>query len=71
METVVVILIIAAAAIYVGWVFYKGFRQKDGCACGCTCCSISDSCSQPAAADARDVSSNRTDPKAPGDDNRS
>ncbi len=71
METVVVILIIAAAAIYVGWVFYRGFRQKDGCACGCTCCSISDSCSQPAAADARGVSSNRTGPKAPGDDNRS
>lgn len=49
METLIVILIVAAAAAYVGRIFYKGFKQKDGCACGCTCCSISDSCSQPAA----------------------
>lgn len=71
METVVVILIIAVAAVYVGWVFYKGFRQKDGCACGCTCCSISDSCSLPASANSREASSSGTDRQVPGDDNRS
>jgi hypothetical protein len=71
MEIVVVILIIAAAAVYVGWVFYKGFRQKDGCACGCTCCSISDSCSQPEAADAREASSSAARRQVSGDDNRS
>ena len=71
METVVVILIIAAAAVYVGRVFYKGFRQKDGCACGCTCCSISDSCSEPAAANSREASSSPTDRQDPGDDKRS
>jgi hypothetical protein len=71
MEIVVVILIIAAAAVYVGWVFCKGFRQKDGCACGCTCCSISDSCSQPEAADAREASSSAAHRQVSGDDNRS
>ncbi len=49
METLIVSLIVAVAAVTVGRIFYKGFKQTDGCACGCTCCSISDSCSQPAA----------------------
>jgi len=44
METLIVMLIIAAAAVYVGRVFYKGFNKKGGCACGCTCCGISDAC---------------------------
>jgi hypothetical protein len=55
METLIVILIVAAAAVYVGRIFYKGFKQKDGCDCGCTCCSLSDSCSQPAAGNGRDT----------------
>ena len=71
METVVVILIIVAAAVYVGWVFYKGFRQKDGCACGCICCSISDSCSQPAAVDSCEAPARRTARQVSGDENRS
>ncbi|WP_372677241.1 FeoB-associated Cys-rich membrane protein [Desulfosarcina sp.] len=54
MEILIVILIVAAAAFYVGRIFYKGFKQKDGCSCGCTCCSVSDSCSQPAAGSAAD-----------------
>jgi len=54
METLIVILIVAAAAVYVGRIFYKGFKQKDGCASGCTCCSVSDSCSQPAAGSTRE-----------------
>jgi flagellar basal body-associated protein FliL len=59
MEIVIVVLIVIAAAVYVGRVFYKGFKQKDGCACGCACCSISDSCSDPAAVDAREASPDR------------
>ncbi len=54
METLLVILIVVAAAVYVARVFYKGFKQKDGCACGCTCCSISDSCSLPVADNTRE-----------------
>ena len=54
METLIVILIVIAAAVYVGRIFYKGFKQKDGCACGCTCCSVSDSCSQPASGNTRE-----------------
>ncbi len=65
MQTAVVILIVAVAAVYVGWVFYKGFRQKDPCSCGCACCSISDSCSQPAAADAREAAPTRTGRQEP------
>jgi hypothetical protein len=55
METLIVIVIVAVAAVYVGRIFYKGFKQKDGCACGCTCCSISDSCSQPAVSSTGDT----------------
>jgi hypothetical protein len=61
METLIVILIVAVAAVYVGRIFYKGFKQKDGCACGCTCCSISDSCSEPAAGKTRDTSPSQAD----------
>jgi flagellar basal body-associated protein FliL len=57
METLLVVLIVVAAAVYVGRIFYRGFKSKDGCACGCTCCGIADSCSQPAAGKARDASS--------------
>jgi len=46
MQTALVILIIAAAAIYVGRVFYKNFKQKENCACGCSCCGIADTCSE-------------------------
>jgi hypothetical protein len=46
METGLVFLIVVGAAAYVGRIFYRGFKQKN--ACGCTCCTISDSCSEPA-----------------------
>ncbi|MBC2712612.1 MAG: FeoB-associated Cys-rich membrane protein [Desulfosarcina sp.] len=61
METLIVIFIVVAAAAYVGRTLYKGFKQKDGCASGCTCCSISDSCSEPAAKNARDASCSQAD----------
>lgn len=61
MQTTIVILIVAAAAVYVGRIFYRGFRQKDGCSCGCTCCSISDSCSQPEAGKVPDPSASQAD----------
>ncbi|MEE4113026.1 MAG: FeoB-associated Cys-rich membrane protein [Desulfobacteraceae bacterium] len=61
METLIVILIVAAAAVYVGRIFYNGFTQKDGCACGCTCCSASDSCSQPAAGNTPDPAPDEED----------
>ena len=47
METVIVILIVAIAAIYVGRVFYRGFVQKKSCACGCSGCDIADACGPP------------------------
>jgi flagellar basal body-associated protein FliL len=61
MELLIVVLIVLAAAVYVGRVFYKGFKQKDGCACGCTCCSISDSCSEPPAVNHRETSADHAD----------
>lgn len=57
MEILIVILIVAAAAVYVARIFYKGFKQKEGCACGCTGCDISDSCNPPTADNNRDGSS--------------
>lgn len=44
METLIVVLIVAIAAIYVGRVFYRGFVQKKSCACGCSACDITDTC---------------------------
>ncbi len=61
METWIVILIVAAATVYVGRIFYKGIKQKDGRACGCTCCGISDSCSQPEAGKVHPVDPSQTD----------
>jgi hypothetical protein len=49
MQTLIVILIVAIAAIYVGRVFYRGMVQKKRCACGCCGCDISDACSPPPA----------------------
>ncbi len=59
MQTLIVIVIIAIAAGYVGRVFYLGFKQKESCTCGCNCCSISDTCQLPPAQDTRE-SVNRT-----------
>ena len=61
MQTTIVIFIVAAAAIYVGRIFYRGFKQKDGCSCGCTCCSISDSCDEPEAGHTPDLTGNQSD----------
>ncbi|MFO7713543.1 FeoB-associated Cys-rich membrane protein [Desulfosarcina sp.] len=61
METLVVFLIVAVAGIYVGRIFYKGFKQKNGCACGCTCCASSDSCGEPTAAKSSDAPPAKTD----------
>ena len=62
METPIVILIVAACAVYVGRIFYKGFKQKDGCACGCTCCGISDSCGQAETGNMGDAAVDQEDP---------
>ncbi|MGA6926074.1 MAG: FeoB-associated Cys-rich membrane protein [Desulfosarcina sp.] len=61
MQTLIVILIVVAAAVYVGWRIYKGLKQKDGCARGCTGCDISDSCGDPAAVHWRSASEARSD----------
>ena len=61
MQTLIVILIVAVAAVYVGRIFYNGFKQKEGCACGCTSCSISDSCSEPATGLSRGASPVKND----------
>lgn len=47
MQTTLVILMVAVAAIHVGRVFYKGLKQKENCACGCSACGIVDTCSEP------------------------
>lgn len=62
MQTALVILIVAVAAIYVGRVFYKGFKQKQNCACGCSCCGIADTCSALAEGHSRENTSDQTNP---------
>ena len=46
MENVIVAIIVAVAAIYVGRRFYRSISKKESCDCVCTCCTISDSCSE-------------------------
>jgi hypothetical protein len=46
MQTALVILIVAAAAVYVGRRFYNGLKQQNNCNCGCTSCGIDDSCDE-------------------------
>ena len=47
MQTLIVILIVAVAAIYVGRVFYRGVVQKKNCACGCSDCGIKGDANEP------------------------
>jgi hypothetical protein len=49
MQTSIVILIVAAAAFYVGRMIYRRFKNKGGCACGCSCCGDADACIEPSA----------------------
>lgn len=37
METIIVSLIVAIAAVYVALTFYRQFKGKSGCASGCNC----------------------------------
>jgi hypothetical protein len=61
MQTAVVILIVAIAAVYLAWVFYKGFKQKQSCACGCSGCGIADTCNPPSG-HAHDIPMDRNHP---------
>jgi hypothetical protein len=61
METLIVFLIVAVAAAYVGRIFYRGFKQKNSCGCACTCCTLSDSCMEPAEAEKDQASPVQTD----------
>jgi len=61
METIIVVLIVAAAAVYVGRVFIRGFLKKGDCACGCSCCQLSDSCTEATSRTAVDPPANRLD----------
>jgi len=63
MQTLIVVLIVAAAAFYVGRLFYRRFKHKEGCACGCSCCGDSTACGDPAPAGARDPFPDQTDAK--------
>ncbi|BBO93312.1 FeoB-associated Cys-rich membrane protein [Desulfosarcina ovata] len=47
METFIVGGIVIVAAIYVARIFYRGFIRKENCACGCSGCSLADSCDPP------------------------
>jgi len=48
MQIAIVILVVVAAAVYLGRTFYKNIRQSDGCSCGCSGCGVSDACREKA-----------------------
>lgn len=54
MEIWIVIVIVFAAAVYLGRVFYKGVKLKGGCSGGCNCCDAGSAPSGSPAAKARD-----------------
>ncbi|HHP7233566.1 MAG TPA: FeoB-associated Cys-rich membrane protein [Desulfobacterales bacterium] len=35
MQTIIVIIVVAAAAFFTVRKFYRGFRGREGCGCGC------------------------------------
>ncbi len=49
MQTLIVIVIVAIAAIYLGRRFYRSIKtpQANTCSCGCNGCTEVDSCEQP------------------------
>ena len=61
MEILIIVLIVAGAAVYVGRIFYRGVKQKDPCGSGCACCGSADSCTQPADRRAHDAQSSPSD----------
>jgi hypothetical protein len=63
MEILIILVIVAGAAIYVGRTFYRGLKHNDPCGSGCACCGDADSCGPPADGGARDA------PSAPVDRN--
>ena len=47
METLLVVLIVAAASAYLIGRFVKTWKQKDACGCGCSGCNVEETCSEP------------------------
>ncbi|HSO18325.1 MAG TPA: FeoB-associated Cys-rich membrane protein [Desulfosarcina sp.] len=62
MQTILVILIVVAAAAYVGRIFIRGLRRPGACACGCSCCSLADSCADAADDTVAKAPESRPDP---------
>ena len=46
MENLIVALIVGIAAFYTGRTFYRSFKGKSTCGCGCAECGVSDGCSE-------------------------
>lgn len=44
MQTLIVVLIILAAAVYVGRRFYRSTQAKSSCGCGCDGCGAASDC---------------------------
>ena len=50
MENIIVIIIVGLAAFYLGRSYYKKYKKKDKCSCGCTSCPTdASSCDLPQA----------------------
>ena len=60
MQTALVVLIVIVAAVYVARVFFKGFKQKQNCACGCSGCGIADECDESPGGHHREIPTDRS-----------
>lgn len=47
MENLIVTVIVVLAVVYVGKTFYKSAKNSNKCACGCSSCDTSSSCTLP------------------------
>ncbi|MBR0049579.1 MAG: hypothetical protein IJP74_09725 [Prevotella sp.] len=45
MQTLVVIVVVAAAVLYAGWRVFRLLHRHDNYCCGCTGCPLRDKCS--------------------------
>jgi len=50
MENIIVIIIVGLAAFFLGRSYYKKYKKKGQCSCGCTSCPVDESaCDLPQA----------------------
>ena len=51
METLIIVLIVASAGLYLIRRFYKGLKKVADCTCDCAACHVERTCKEPSEED--------------------